>query len=130
MLYGAKLFACRLLCHQTRLKRNNVRKPVTDNNEFLVLSLQYTCHSVTVTVLTQIFIAFQEYQLPDSQAFFAGFHAWGVRESVGVQTKSGSAEPGTRSAAAHGEAVLGVGAGGVAPPATGVRGYNPGKFLK
>jgi hypothetical protein len=26
--------------------------------------------------------------------YLPGFHAWGVRESMGVQTKSGSAEPG------------------------------------
>jgi hypothetical protein len=47
-----------------------------------------------------------------------------------VQIKSGSAEPGARSALAHGKAVLGVGAGGVAPPATGVRGYNPRKIFE
>jgi hypothetical protein len=34
---------------------------------------------------------------------------------MGVQTKSGSAEPGARSAPAHGEAVLRVGAGGATP---------------
>jgi hypothetical protein len=102
----------------------------TDNNEFFVLSLQYTCHSVIVTVLTQIFIAFQDYQLPDSQAFSQDFVLAGVRESMGVQIKFGSAEPGALRAPAHGKAVLGVGAGGVAPPATGVRGITPEKFLK
>jgi hypothetical protein len=102
----------------------------TDNNEFLVLSLQYTCHSVTVTVLTQIFIAFQEYQLPDSQAISQDFMLGGCKREHGVQIKSGSAEPGALRAPAHGKAVLGVGAGGVAPPATGVRGYNPRKIFE
>jgi hypothetical protein len=50
---------------------------------------------------------------------------------MGVQTKSGSAEPGARSAPAHGEAVLGVGAGGGRPlPPRGSGGRTPGKFLK
>jgi hypothetical protein len=68
-------------------------------------------------------------QLP-AQAISQDFMLGGVRESIGVQTKSGSAEPGARSAPGHGKAVLGVGAGGVVPSAKGVRGFNPGKFLK
>jgi hypothetical protein len=54
----------------------------------------------------------------------------GCKRERGVQIKSGSAEPGARSAPAHGKAVLGVCAGGVAPPATGVRGYNPRKIFE
>jgi hypothetical protein len=75
-----------------------------------------------VIVLTQIFIAFQEYQLPDSQAISQDFMLGECKREHEVQIKSGSAEPGALRAPAHGRAVLGVGAGGVVPPATGIRG--------
>jgi hypothetical protein len=55
----------------------------------------------------------------------------GVRESMVVQAKSGPAEPGARSAPAHGEAVLGVGVGGGRPlPPRGSGGITPGHFFK
>jgi hypothetical protein len=48
----------------------------------------------------------------------------GVRKSMGVQTKSGSAEPALR-APAHGEAVLGVDAGGGRPLPSRGSGVEP-----
>jgi hypothetical protein len=53
-----------------------------------------------------------------------------VRESLGVQTKSGSAEPGARNAPAHGFAVLGVDAGGGRPSHHGGPGYNARKIFE
>jgi len=65
------------------------------------------------------------------QAISQDFMLGGCKREHGVQTKSGSAEPGARSAPAHGEAVLGVGAGGGRPlPPRGSGGITPGKFFK
>jgi hypothetical protein len=62
--------------------------------------------------------------------YFRGFHAsGGVRESMAIQTKSGSAELGAQSDPAHGEAVLGVGAGGGRSlPPGGYGGITPENF--
>jgi hypothetical protein len=102
----------------------------TDNNEFLVLSLQYTCHSVIVTVLTQIFIAFQEYQLPDSQAISQDFMLGGARESMGYRLNLGLRSRGRIMPPRTAKPCWGWVREGSPLPPWGSGGITPGKFLK